>query len=89
MQYKECLHHNINMKKCLGCYIEKSLGAFHKNRPRCKECRKNPNPKDVEIARLKKELAKSNALVKILIDNCKGLGEMLNQKKYDHKTGEA
>ena len=78
------------MKKCSGCGTTKELSGFHNGKSQCKECRKNPNPKDVEIARLKKELAKSNALVKILIDNCKGLGEMLDQKKkYDHKTGEA
>ena len=81
------------MKKCHHCGVTKELSGFHKNgntyRTQCKECRKNPDPKDVEIARLKKELAKSDALVKILMDNCKGLGKMLNQKKYDHKTGEA
>jgi recombinational DNA repair protein (RecF pathway) len=74
-------YHNINMKKCSGCGATKELSGFHKGKSQCKECRKNPNPKDVEIARLKKELAKLNALVKILMDNCKGLGKMLDQKQ--------
>jgi predicted RNase H-like nuclease (RuvC/YqgF family) len=71
------------MKRCSGCFTEKSVDGFHTGKSQCKECRKQTNPKDLEIARLKKELAESNALVKILMNNIQNLGSLLKkgQKK--------
>jgi hypothetical protein len=63
------------MKKCCQCGMTKMLSEYHKDkdtyRTQCKECRKTPNSKDVEICGLKKALAESDALVDALIKNCK------------------
>ena len=50
----------MTSKKCSKCKRIKLPDDFHKGRTECKNCRKIPNNKDIQISKLKEEVAKLN-----------------------------
>ena len=69
------------MKRCSLCSQEKSIQCFHKGRTRCKECRKKPNHKDIEIKRLKKELEYEKKFGQAMLKQCQDMGRIIDDMK--------